>query len=275
MTPSTPVHQPPLRVDRDTWVIRESPPEGAPLAVAAHSLVVRAQEPVVIDTGTAANRDRWLADVFSLVDPGDVRWVFLSHDDRDHLGNIEPLLATASRAVLVTSALTARRLAGTLDLPPERWRWVDDGDSFPTGDRTFVALTPPLYDAPGTRGLYDTRSGVYWAADCFAVPGVSRAADVDDCAQLDPDEWRDGLLAGAPLLSPWCQWVDSARWGAEVDRVESLGVEVIASAHAPLVTGPLVDVAFRTLRSLADVPPRPRRRSAIQPVRSVAHRRDR
>ena len=51
-------------------------------------MVIRGAEPVVVDTGVPENRDQYLADVFSLVEPEDVRWVFISHDDVDHTGNV-------------------------------------------------------------------------------------------------------------------------------------------------------------------------------------------
>ena len=33
-------------------------------------------------------KDDFFADVFSIVEPEDVRWLFLSHDDPDHTGNL-------------------------------------------------------------------------------------------------------------------------------------------------------------------------------------------
>ncbi len=55
-------------------------------------MVIRGQEPVIVDTGTPANRKQWLEDVFALVEPDDVRWVFLSHDDVDHSGNLDEVM---------------------------------------------------------------------------------------------------------------------------------------------------------------------------------------
>ena len=37
-------------------------------------------------------------------------------------------------------------------------------------------------------------------------------------------------------LSPWLGVVDADRYGALCDRVESLGIRAIATAHAPLIT---------------------------------------
>ena len=77
----------------DTFLIHDHQGEGyAPVVVALNSMVIRAAEPVVVDTGMAENRDQYLADVFSLVEPEDIRWVFISHDDVDHTGNVNALM---------------------------------------------------------------------------------------------------------------------------------------------------------------------------------------
>ena len=79
------VHFEPLEIAPETFLIQQVQPAcGQPLFVYINSLVIRGQEPVIVDTGTPANRKQWLEDVFSLVEPADVRWIYLSHDDVDH-----------------------------------------------------------------------------------------------------------------------------------------------------------------------------------------------
>jgi hypothetical protein len=54
----------------ETFLIHGHQGEGhAPVCVALNSTVVWGQEPVVVDTGMAENREQFLADVFSLVEP--------------------------------------------------------------------------------------------------------------------------------------------------------------------------------------------------------------
>ena len=77
----------PEKVAKDTFVIHSVQEAlGQPLFVLLNSMVIRGAEPMIVDTGTIANRERWLEDVFALVEPKDVRWIFLSHDDPDHTG---------------------------------------------------------------------------------------------------------------------------------------------------------------------------------------------
>ena len=77
----------PYQVAEETFVIPwalEAPPVGH---FPMNSMVIRGAEPVLVDTGAPAVRPQWLEAAWSVVDPIDVRWVFLTHDDRDHSGS--------------------------------------------------------------------------------------------------------------------------------------------------------------------------------------------
>ena len=69
--PLTPtIDIPPTQIAPDTFVIHQVQPAlGQPLFVYLNSMVILAEEPVIVDTGTPANRDKWLKDAFSLVEP--------------------------------------------------------------------------------------------------------------------------------------------------------------------------------------------------------------
>jgi flavorubredoxin len=242
----------PYRVANGTYVVpqlMEAPPVGF---FYLNSLVIQGREPVIVDTGTLINRERWLEQVFALVEPTDVRWVFLSHDDADHTGNLLPVLDMCPNAVLVTTWFGVGRMVDHYEIPMDRVRFVRDGDSFDAGDRTLTALRPPLFDNPTTRGLFDATTGVYWASDAFAI-AVPHA--VEDLAALDADYIEDALLLGARLISPWHAWLDADKWDAHVQRVRTLPIETIASCHAPAIRGRDIERAFQTLSAAPDLDP--------------------
>ena len=225
-----------------------------------NSLVITGREPIIVDTGTSLNRDRWLEQVWSVVDPKDVRWIFLSHDDSDHTGNLMQVLEASPKARLVTTAFSIERLAADYRIPLDRCLWINDGDSFTAGDRTLMAVRPPIFDGPTTRGLLDPKSGLYWAVDSFAAPVPSLELDAADV----PDEvYQDGLLLLNRMVSPWHQWLDEAKYARRVDEIQSLPIRLIASAHGPTVRGKLIPAVFDLIRDL------PRREAALEPPQSV------
>src|SRR4051794_542514 len=137
----------PTEIAPETFLIHDHEGEGtAPVVVALNSLVIRAAEPVVVDTGMAENREQYLADVFGLVDPDDVRWVFISHDDVDHTGNVNALMDACPNATLVVNWFMTERMGQSLAVPPTRQRWIDDGGAFDAGDRTLSRGRPPTFD---------------------------------------------------------------------------------------------------------------------------------
>jgi glyoxylase-like metal-dependent hydrolase (beta-lactamase superfamily II) len=92
----------PTRIGRDTYLVHQvQEANGGRGSFFVNSMVITGQEPVIVDTGTSSNAAQWLDDVFGIVEPGDVRWIFLSHDDADHAGNLVDVTAACPHAVVV------------------------------------------------------------------------------------------------------------------------------------------------------------------------------
>jgi Metallo-beta-lactamase superfamily len=157
---------------------------------------------VVVDTGVAENREHFLSDVFSLVEPEEIRWVFISHDDVDHTGNLNALMEAAPNATVIVNWFMQQRMGATLDVSPLRQRWVGDGELIDVGDRSLLTVRPPVYDSPTTRGLFDTATGVYWGSDAFATPMLTSGTHRRRRRRARPDpaepDGRDGLRASFP-----------------------------------------------------------------------------
>jgi flavorubredoxin len=247
----------PTQIAPETFLIHNHQGEGtAPVSVALNSLLIRGREPVVVDTGVAENRDQYLTDLFSLVEPADVRWVFISHDDIDHTGAVNEVMTACPNATLVINWFMVERMGEALEVRPDRWRWLGDGEALDAGDRVLRAVRPPIFDAPTTRGLHDPTTGVYWAADAFATPMISPVHDVD---AIDRDIWAGGIAMFGQYVSAWLPLVDDARYQATVDRIDALRPSVIAGCHTPVITGRRVAEAIEFTRRIptATVPAQP------------------
>ena len=103
--PAAPRHRP-VEIAPETFVIQATVGEGvAPQAIHMNSMLIRGEEPVVVDTGCPIHREQYLDDLFGLVDPEAVRWVFISHDDIDHTGNLNALMEMAPNATVIKAEL--------------------------------------------------------------------------------------------------------------------------------------------------------------------------
>jgi flavorubredoxin len=242
----------PTPIAADTFVIHQVQEAlGEPLFVYLNSMVIRGREPVIIDTGTPANREKWLQDVFALVEPEDVRWIFLSHDDVDHSGNLDEVMTACPNAQLLCNWAMIERHSNCFNFPLERCRWVMDGDSFDIGDRTLHAVRPPVFDSPTTRGVFDPKTGVYWAVDTFATPLPDPHAGIAD---LDSEMWEHGMwLFALGAVSPWLTMLDTEKYGRYVDRSQSLDITTIAACHTPVIEGPFIERAFARIRQFPTI----------------------
>jgi len=244
----------PYRVAPDTYVIPELVPGPPGAYVTLNSMVITGAEPVIVDTGNELSRYEWMEAAFSIVDPADVRWIFLSHDDHDHIGNLPAVLDACPQATLVTNWFTVERTVRAMTLPLDRMRWVNPGEAFDAGDRTFVAARPPIFDSPTTRGLYDSKTGVYWAADSFASLLPGHVTETDDV----PEEmWRDSFTFFAQMVSPWVSMTKPAEFIATVDEIARLRPTVVAGGHMARLHGARLETAMDLLRQLPTAPVAP------------------
>src|SRR5262245_35895107 len=213
----------PQPVAADTWLIPTlaAPPSGA--FIGAHSLVIRGAEPAIVDTGASLVRDAWAAQAFSIVEPDDVRWVFLSHDDHDHIGNVDFVLDACPNATLVVNFSMVGRLAGDVEFPFERMRWVDAGDTLDAGDRTFSFVRPPMFDSPATRALHDSATNLLWSVDSFGsfFPGEVYEAD-----EIPADLYDESFTVLNTWNTPWLEWVDPQRYATLLAQSRALDPDV-------------------------------------------------
>jgi len=255
MTPPV-LRQKPFEVASDTFVIRAVTPSIGATSTNLNSMVILAAEPVIVDTGMVTNRIDWFNDVFSLVPSDEVRWIYVSHNDSDHAGNLVEALERCPNAIVVTSRGESFRTSASFGIPLDRMRMVDDGETFGVGDRTLRAVRPPVYDSPYTRGLFDHSTHIYYASDAFCAP--MPAEPVDRVDQMPAAMWAEGMARFHHFsVCPWIAMVDQARFQAEVSKLAGLGIEVIVGAHTPVICGSAVSQAFEQLARLPSTVPPP------------------
>jgi flavorubredoxin len=243
----------PVPVASETWLIPHLAPAEPGTYVPVNSLLIRGKEPVIVDTGAPIFRESWLDQVFSLVDPEDVRWIFLSHEDGDHTGGLYDALDRCPNATMVLNFFGTERinLERPLPIPLQRLRWLEPGGSFVAGDRRLRLFLPPIFDGPATRGLLDESTGVMWAVDTFAA--LTTGA-VHHREEIPTDLYEPSFDLFNSMISPWHQWLDPAKYGRHVDSVAALRPSSVASAHGPIMTGQQIEAAFGRVRQLAGTP---------------------
>lgn len=186
----------------------------------ANIYLVSGRVPTLIDAGTGFHSAGVLEEIRSVIDPGCIQQVILTHEHFDHVGGTPDFLkATGGKARVgaLTSVVEklkagkstfAEMLGGkmpsvTVTLP------LQDGDRVQCGDDEFVVLATPGH-SPGSLCLYDERQKVLFSGDTVFAGGGYGRYDF-------PGGSYDQLLES-------------------VKRLMTSDVEALYSGHGPVVT---------------------------------------
>ena len=199
-----------------------------------NSFVLKAREPVVIDTGMWKEKEEYMKALESVIDPKEIKWILLTHDDNDHKGATPELLEAAPNARLVTQFIGVGRMMDTWPVPLERCYLMNPGDSIDLGDRTLTAIRPPQWDSPPSLAYYDSKSGALFSSDCF---GAMIPAKVQDVADVPEADLQQGFMNFASIVSPWIHLVDEGKYAKMLDVVRHMAPTMILSCHSPPARG--------------------------------------
>ncbi len=241
----------PYRAAEDTYMVTTNFPAGNFGILPINWYLVEAQEPILVDTGMRVEQKEFMPTLRSLIDPQEIRWIFLTHDDNDHAGSLGQMLEAAPNARLVTNFIGFARLADSWEIPMDRLLLVNPGQSFSAGDRELTVLRPPIWDSPATHGFYDSKTGVLFSADAFGGFVPSPAQDVADVPETD---YAHGFLTFARALSPWMTLVDQRKFDSTLEEIRRLGPSTILSSHGPVARG-RTETHIRALSTVPSMEP--------------------
>ncbi len=224
------------RLNSDVTVLNDHMPVPAIGFLPVNAFVLHSAQPVVVDTGLSLPERGFMDALGSVIDPKDVRWIWLTHPDRDHTGALFELLEAAPKARVVTTFLSVGIMSTERPLPMDRLYLINPGQRLDVGDRTLTAFRPPLFDSPATVGFFDPRSRTCVASDCFGAPMASSdLAAGSDVRDVPADDLRSAQLLWATVDSPWVHVADREAYMKTVDPLRAMDPEVILSSHLPSV----------------------------------------
>lgn len=219
--------------------------------LAVNAFVLKADEPLLVDSGLVPLSDEFMQHLSTVIDPGDLRWLWLTHCHLDHLGSLQRILAAAPRLQVITTFLGVGIMSLFQPLPLDRVYLLNPGQKLNLGDRVLSAVTPPSFDSPETVGFYESRTRAFFCSDCF---GALLSEPVVDAADVGSQRLREGMVTWATIDSPWLHMVDRAVFAERLDGVREMAPGVILSSHLPVARG-MTDTLLRNLASVPDAKP--------------------
>lgn len=216
--------------------------------VPINAFVIKGSEPILVDTGAVVQNGEFMPALQSVIDPAELKWIWLTHTDFDHMGSLHQLLAENPRLRVITTYLGVGIMSLSNPLPMDRVFLVNPGETVTLGDRTLTAVRPPVFDNPSTTGFYDATSGALFSSDCFGalLSDVPRNA-----TELSDRDLLDGQVFWATVDSPWLHKADRVALARELDGIRKMAPRMVLSSHLPPAPGHMID---RMLASLAAAP---------------------
>lgn len=195
-----------------------------------NAFVLDGPEPILVDTGLAPLGGAFLESLSGVIDTVRLRWIWLSHLDFDHTGNLQAVMAAAPQAEIVTNFLGMGKmqLGG---MPVDRVHMLSPGDGLRVGAQDFVPLRPPYYDAPETMGFVATGDGALFLGDCL---GALLPEAVEDLADISDATLAEGLSIWSSIDAPWLAGCDADGLASAFATLAGLGAGPLLTSHLPL-----------------------------------------
>jgi flavorubredoxin len=216
--------------------------------IAINAFLLHGSAPLLVETGAVVDREEFMTALRSVIDPKDLRWIWLTHTDPDHTGALRQLMDENGEINVITTFLGVGAMSLSDPLPMDRVYLVNPGQTMTIGERTLTAIKPPTFDNPCTTGFYDHASGALFSSDCFGalLPEVP-----EDAAELTEEVLRQGQILWASIDSPWLHAVDTRVLEKQLDEIRRIEPKLILSDHLPAAGGAMIKLL---LSSIAGVP---------------------
>jgi flavorubredoxin len=179
-------------------------------------------------------------------------YVFVSHQEIPHTGNLGRLLRTYPNAIAVGDVRDYHLFHPEIEL--SRLVQMRHGDELDLGDRRIVFLDALWKDLSGTMWAYDTRLKMLFSADAF---GYIHRDDENICATMLHEMPKDLAERAAERAAlPFFglrQRSQSSRVAAFRKLLQRYPVDIITSGHtAPIMgemTAPIIERMLARLES--------------------------
>ena len=195
--------------------------------------------PLIFDAGSHLHTVPIMADLKALLGEMKPAFVFLTHTELPHTGNMSAIAREWPDIEFVVSSGILPHVELPWWVKPESVKFGYPGTDEVYAGRRITFLDAILKDQPGTHWMYDSRTGTLFTADAFGYLFPETADQyLDD--QLDDGIPADWLRRYHEAAFRFLKLSSGAKVVADFDRVFSnRDVSVIAPTHGNAIRGNL------------------------------------
>ncbi|MCA9663720.1 MAG: MBL fold metallo-hydrolase [Myxococcales bacterium] len=198
------------------------------------------EDVIFFDPGSIPDFPKVMRKVLDLINPHDINWIVVSHQDPDVCGNLAVVEDVIDNPELRIAAHTnTARLINHLGLRSPIHRVDRNGDRLVLrSGRILDFIHLPYLHSPGAIATFDRKNGFLFSGDLFGA--ISKSDDLFSTAGFPQslDSFHQAYMPSNSVL----------RRG--LARVERLPISAILPQHGSVIEGENVRVAIEHLRGL-------------------------
>jgi flavorubredoxin len=158
-----------------------------------------------------------------------VDYIVSHHAEQDHSGAIPDVLMFYPDAKVVTNPKCKDMLIDLLDIDPDRFITVQDGQTLSLGDKTLQFIYIPWVHWPETMATYLAEDKILFPCDFFGSHLAASSLFVDD----EPVVYEAAKRYYAEIMMPFRSPIKK-----NLEKIAALEIDIIASSHGPVYDRP-------------------------------------
>lgn len=209
--------------------------------------------PLLFDSGSHVHSTQIMTELKSLLGDTPPGYVFLTHTELPHTGNINAILDTWPETKLVVSSAILPHVELPWWVTSEQFQFVYAGTNEVYGGRQISFLDGILKDQPGTHWMFDAQTKTLFTADAFGY-FLPQSADLmfdDELADGIPLDWLKRYHASAFRFLPM---VSGSKVNVDIAKIfDKREVKILAPTHGNAVRGDVIQCVRRFNQAILEI----------------------
>ncbi len=193
-------------------------------------LVKGSEKTALIDTVDPAKSDVLLNNLESL-GVKSLDYVVTHHAEQDHSGTLPVVMGKYPEAVILATPKCKGMLVDLLQIPEEKIKTVDDGDTVTLGGKTLEFIHAPWVHWPETMLTYLQEDKVLFSCDFFGAHLATSETYVSNESHIGESAKRYFAEIMMPFRAPIRK---------NLQKVSEYDIDIIAPSHGPLHDRPAI-----------------------------------
>ncbi|MCF7875995.1 FprA family A-type flavoprotein [Candidatus Bipolaricaulota bacterium] len=193
-------------------------------------LVQGEEKTALVDTVNPGFEEDLEEKVGQVMDPGELDYLIMNHAEPDHANGLSHMLSLAENPEILATKKGKDMALSLYDLPEEKFRVVEGGDTLDLGDKTLEFIDAPWLHWPETMFTYFREEGILFPSDFFGAHIAT--------PKLYADEFREDVLKYAKDYFGEIMMPFRPRAAKALDKLEDYEINTIAPSHGVIYRNP-------------------------------------